>query len=237
MSKMKNMKLITGGFIVGAIFFSGVSFASNNAIKLNAFFGVKLIQNGIDKTPTDKKPFIVDGSTYVPLRTVSELTGVNITWDGKNSAVILGKKIEGDTLNSPSNVKKTNESVKFTVAQNQKMVINSKEYGSKGQMLKADFADNYYNNETSIFSYDLNAQYSTLTLGIGLDDESWGSPTRILTFKDQDGTIIKQFTVGMGSIEEAIELNVKGVVRLDLEISNLQGGLSYIDLISPTLSK
>jgi hypothetical protein len=140
-------------------------------------------------------------------------------------------------LPSSSNVKKTTDAVKFSVAQDNKMVINKKDYGSKGQMLKADFQGSYYRGETATFSYDLNAQYSTLTLGIGLDDQSWGTPTRTLTFMNQDGIKIKQMTIGKGSVEEGIVLNVKGIVRLDIEVSNLEGGLSYIDLISPILTK
>lgn len=237
MSKIKNLKLITGGFIAGTVFFSGVAYSANNAVKLDAFFGIKLIQNGIDKTPEDNKPFIVNGTTYIPLRTASELTGVDVTWDSKNRAILLGKKVEGTPLPVPSNIKTTADSVKFSFAQNQKMVINKKAYGSKGQVISADYQDNYYNGETATFSYDLNAQYSTLTLGIGLDDGSFDNPTRTLTFMDQDGVKIKQVTIGNGSVEEGIELNVKGVVRLDIEVSNLEYGLSDIDLINPTLKK
>ncbi|WP_308636021.1 stalk domain-containing protein [Paenibacillus silvisoli] len=237
MSKGKNVKFISVGFIAGAVFFSGVSYAANNATQLKAFFGVKLIQNGIDKTPEDKKPFIVDGTTYVPLRTASELTGVDIAWDGKNSAVIIGKKVEGVALPVPSNVVATTNAVTFSFAQNQKMIINNKTYGNKGQVLVADFQDNFYRGETATFSYDLNAQYATLTFGIGMDDESFNGPTRTLTFKDQDGVLVKQVTVGMGSVQEGIELNVRGIVRLDIEISNLESGLSIIDIINPVLKR
>ncbi|SFJ44736.1 NPCBM/NEW2 domain-containing protein [Paenibacillus sp. UNC496MF] len=233
MSKSKKFRLITGGFIVGALFFSGVSYASSNAKQINAFFGVKLIQNGIDKTPTNNMPFIVNGTTYVPLRTASELTGVDITWDGKNSSVIIGKKVVGTSLPVPSNIKKSGSILMVTTAQNQKMNINNKSYGNKGQVLTADNPG--VEDAPATISYDLNAQYSKLILGVGMDDESYDA-TRTLTFKDQDGSVIKQVTIGKGSVQEGLELNVKGVLRLDIEISSTQIGSAVIDLINPVLT-
>lgn len=237
MSRMKNFKLVVGGFIVGAIFFSGASYAANNSVKLDAFLGVKLIQNGIDKTPEDKKPFIVNGTTYVPLRTAGELIGVDVTWDGKNSAVIIGKKIEGTPLPNPTNIFKKPNYIEASIGQNQKMTINEKSYGNKGQIIEANTSDHMSTDIVATFSYELNGQYTSLTLGVGMDDESYGDPTRTLTFRDQDGNILRQVTIGNGSIEEGMEIDVKGVTRLDIEVTNLNDGLAVIDLISPTLSK
>jgi hypothetical protein len=104
MSKTKNLKLVASGFVLGAIFFGGISYAATEAVKLDAFYGVKIIQNGIDKTPTENKPFIVDGSTYIPLRAAAELLGVAINWDGDSSAVVLGEKISGTPLGAPNSV-------------------------------------------------------------------------------------------------------------------------------------
>ncbi|CAN7740810.1 stalk domain-containing protein [Paenibacillus sp. LjRoot153] len=59
------------------------------------------------------KPFIVDGSTYVPLRLVSELLETDIQWDGENNSVILGKKVEGTPLGSPFKVLKGNDNINF----------------------------------------------------------------------------------------------------------------------------
>ncbi|MCU6792100.1 copper amine oxidase N-terminal domain-containing protein [Paenibacillus sp. WQ 127069] len=95
MSKIKNLKLVSYGFILGAMFFGGISYAASEAVRLDAYYGVKIFLNGIDKTPTENKPFIVDGSTYVSLRAVADLLGVPINWDGDYIVVQLGKRIEG----------------------------------------------------------------------------------------------------------------------------------------------
>ncbi|MDQ0917026.1 hypothetical protein [Paenibacillus sp. V4I5] len=49
MSKLKSLKLIISGFLLGAVMFGGVSYAASGSVNLSAYFGVKIIQNGIDK--------------------------------------------------------------------------------------------------------------------------------------------------------------------------------------------
>jgi hypothetical protein len=234
MSKLKNVRMLTCGFLIGAVCFSGIAYAAD-AMKLDAYFGVKLIHNGIDKTPDVKKPFIVDGSTYVPLRVVSEILGTPIEWDGANNAVVLGQKVDGEPLPAPSSIDKD---VSDKLVNNEDMVIGGKSYGSKGTKI-------YTNNYAAIIrkplvttvKYDLNAQYSTLTVTLGMDDKDNSDATRTISFKDQDGKVIKQLVLSKGAVQEAVKLSVKGVLQLSVEISNIDSGRAYIDLINPVLSK
>jgi hypothetical protein len=231
--KLRGVKGFIVGFISSALLTSGIAYAAD-AVKLDAYFGVKLIQNGIDKTPEDKKPFIVDGTTYVPLRAVSELLGADITWDGANNAVVLGQKVEGEPLPAPSGVEKD---VKDKFIQNDKFVINGKQYGTGTKIYTEYPVVTFRRQEKTTIKYDLNAQYSTLTLGIGMDDQDFSDATRTVSFKDQDGKVLKQVVLGKGAIHEAVKIDVKGVLQLNLEISNIDSGRGYIDLINPVLSK
>lgn len=45
---------------------------------------------------SDKEPFIVDGTTYVPIRLVSEATGATVDWDGTLGRVIITTKASVD---------------------------------------------------------------------------------------------------------------------------------------------
>lgn len=63
--------------------------------KLDAVFrDIKIFLFGEEITPTDAngkvvEPFIVDGTTYVPLRAIGEAFGLNVDWDGDASAINL----------------------------------------------------------------------------------------------------------------------------------------------------
>ena len=57
--------------------------------------GIRLVVDGKTVTPTDSdgapvEPFILDGSTYLPLRAVAGALGVAVDWDGSTSTAYLG---------------------------------------------------------------------------------------------------------------------------------------------------
>jgi len=64
-------------------------YAAPTTKTLKALFnGIKISYNGQIKTD-EKEPFIVDNTTYVPLRMVAELVGKNVTWDGVNKQILI----------------------------------------------------------------------------------------------------------------------------------------------------
>ncbi|MDQ0888781.1 hypothetical protein QFZ81_003869 [Paenibacillus sp. V4I9] len=239
----KSMKGFVLGFSCCALLTSGIAYAAD-AVKLDAFFGVKLMQNGIDKTPQedDLKPFIANGRTYVPLKAVGDLLGVDVNWDGANTAVIIGGKIEGTPLSVPNSVKNGNEGYAvYAVSQNQPMTINGKSYGSKGFKFYTEHNDFHDTKDLNLkFTYNLNAQYSKLTFSIGMDDvKAESDESRTVAFTNQDGKVINSFLLSKGSIQEAITINVKGVTELNIEVSS--GGTNSfeyptVDLINPVLN-
>lgn len=70
--------------------------AADGAKTLKAVFrNIQIVVNG--KTLiSDKEPFIVDGTTYVPIRLVSEATGATVDWDGAQGRVIITTKATMD---------------------------------------------------------------------------------------------------------------------------------------------
>lgn len=64
-------------------------YAAPTTKTLKAIFnGIKISYNGQIKTD-EKEPFIVDDTTYVPIRMVGELVGKTVTWDGVNKQIII----------------------------------------------------------------------------------------------------------------------------------------------------
>ncbi len=61
------------------------------------YVGVNLVVNGTAITPKDAngnsvEPFIVDGTTYLPVRAVAEALGQEVGWDGNTKTVYIGKQ-------------------------------------------------------------------------------------------------------------------------------------------------
>ena len=61
------------------------------------YVGVNLVVNGTTITPKDAdgnivEPFIVDGTTYLPVRAVAEALGQEVGWDGNTKTVYIGEQ-------------------------------------------------------------------------------------------------------------------------------------------------
>ncbi|MED0681072.1 stalk domain-containing protein [Aneurinibacillus thermoaerophilus] len=111
MSKAKDIKLLSAGFLAGAIFCSGAAYAASS-IKVD-FLPLKYYFDGEQKT-TSKPGFIYNGTAYVPLRFFSESLGKEVEWDPKTLSIYVGKKTtltknvdeDGDGLNSQDEIEK-----------------------------------------------------------------------------------------------------------------------------------
>jgi hypothetical protein len=99
--KTKTAGTFAAGIIIGALVFGGAgALASSGSRTLTAVYGD--IQIYIDKeriTPKDVtgktvEPFAVDGTTYLPIRAISEAFGKEVSWDGGTSSVYIGEQPE-----------------------------------------------------------------------------------------------------------------------------------------------
>ena len=82
--------------------------ASYNDIKIT-LDGERLIPK--DPNGNVIEPFIVDGTTYLPLRAVAEAVGLNVGWDGNTSTVILtsdGNQEQIPSVTPSDNYSRTN---------------------------------------------------------------------------------------------------------------------------------
>jgi hypothetical protein len=91
---MKKLRVGLIGFLMGAMFFSSVAYA---ATKIEVtFLPLKYYFDGIQKlAPEDQQGFVYKGTTYVPLRFVSEALEKEVGYEGKTKSIYVGKQPEG----------------------------------------------------------------------------------------------------------------------------------------------
>lgn len=91
------MKKFISGIIIGAILTTSVTALASTTKSIQAIYSVKrLIVNGVDTGKGDTA-FVSNGTTYVPLRTVSDALGHEISWDSNTKTIYI------NTGNSNSN--------------------------------------------------------------------------------------------------------------------------------------
>ena len=79
-----------------------------------AYRGIKITLNDEEITPRDAtgsvvEPFIIDGTTYLPVRAVSDALGLNVEWDGANFTVKLSEPAEVVSLVPTADPEQTSE--------------------------------------------------------------------------------------------------------------------------------
>lgn len=92
MKKIKIIITVTALVLVLAI---SVSASTNTVDKTLTYRDIKITLYGKELTPTDAagnstEPFIMDGSTYLPVRAIASAIGLDVGWDGDTNTVILG---------------------------------------------------------------------------------------------------------------------------------------------------
>jgi len=89
------------GFIAGicasVLLCSSAVFAESIEKTVTAVYNnIKIMIDGEEVTPKDVngnvvEPFIIDGTTYLPVRAVASLLGKDVNWDGNTNTVYIGK--------------------------------------------------------------------------------------------------------------------------------------------------
>ena len=97
MKNPRNIRSFLCGMLATALLVGlvGPAVAASHVNKQLYYNDIKVRLNGkvLDlKDANGKKvePFIIDGTTYLPVRAVGEALGLNVSWDGSTSTVILG---------------------------------------------------------------------------------------------------------------------------------------------------
>lgn len=83
------MKGLIVGLTIGTMLSGTIAWAAGTQIEV-AFQNFKYMFDGVEKVPSEGKSFIYEGTTYVPIRFVSEALGKPVEWDEANETIWIG---------------------------------------------------------------------------------------------------------------------------------------------------
>lgn len=84
----KKVFLVLGAVLIILIAAINPACAASNVKTVQAYQGVKIIYNGQELADTSPS-YIINGTTYIPLRILMTSFGKGVQWDGTNSKVII----------------------------------------------------------------------------------------------------------------------------------------------------
>ncbi|MFZ5968867.1 MAG: stalk domain-containing protein [Bacillota bacterium] len=205
--------------------------------KITVYYDVvkTIMIDGVEKTPTDQKPFIYEGTTYVPLRFVSESLGKKVSWDEKTGTIYIGETPTQAQI--PGKTYLTDLGISYYSNMHLYRIDNRTESAFNRDMdASNDFSDGFimsmkidpitakvetfskgisvkmYENMSSL-TYPLSKKYSQLTGFVGFDE----------TMNDKDETVnsyIVRFIVD-NELKKEIELKKNSHAEyIDIDVSN-----------------
>ena len=87
--KKHDLKVFTSGVMATVLTMSGATLAFSETARksiIAEYNNIKIYVDG-KLVQTSSEPFVVNGTTYLPVRTVGEAVGKSVTWDSATQSV------------------------------------------------------------------------------------------------------------------------------------------------------
>ena len=227
----------TKGFVIGVAvrlvfcFMLTPALAQSVTKQINAYYNdIKIMLNGQELIPKDAagkvvEPFISDGTTYLPVRALSEALGLAVSYDGKTSTVYLGANPE---IGQPTIWLKEMKTLVYNWTVNSNIANND---GSR------PFKDNRGNSHSNYLmggtvTFALDGQYSNFTGKLALDEsnKSTSGIYRLAVYLDDELAFAsKEITAGVDPFD--FEVPLTGALRMKINIEYKNGNFWQV---SPT---
>lgn len=151
-------------------------------------------------------PVSYNGTTYVPIRAVSNMLGIDVDWDGPSNTVLLGKTGTAKDFIEDLEPYYTSGVHRYTAKDATSRTIAGKKYST--YMVKSSGRTDY------CARYDLGGKYTTLTFS-AYTEESMSGGNYIQLFGDND-ELIANLEITPEALPETYTVDLTGVTQLTI---------------------
>ena len=236
---------------------SGGVFAKQISEKAELFYhDIKIYIDGAEIVPKDAnnnvvEPFTMNGTTYLPVRAISNAFGKDVEWDGSTQSVYIGKKDQTKPDNYLDRIqyndyKECDSGSDFTIINGTINDFNNNVYTNGLLFWINDWRPVSSDPDEAqvLISYPLNSQYKKLNGKIVLpksyDISTWGKNNAHAEGTDVwfygDNKLLYKATNVTSSMPFSLDIDVKGVNQLTIKIK-AQGDGAHAALTDLALYK
>ena len=240
---MKNRERLKGfitGIIVATIITSA-GFAASNGKMIEVFYGtIKDIKiNQVSKMSTgDLAPFVYKGSTFVPLRYISDNLGLPVKWDNQTKVIHIGEMPgENETY--------IGDGIDYMNYQ-EGMDWNYFAYNYNSEKPMKDNIGNEYSNycilrvgtrSWNYLEFPTNGQYKRFKANLALTDEYKNTKGTLKFEIFADDKLVYEKTMQAGEMPENIDVAINSAIKVKFKLSNPESGGVELGLFNPRFIK
>lgn len=201
------------------------AFAAGGLQQIKAYINrdITIKLDGQVKTMADEQgarvyPISYDGTTYVPIRAVSSMLGIDVAWDQASYSVLLGKTgTAKDFIETFEPYSKKGGCTDYQISDSRRETIAGKQY------------DHYisfygYSVDNRLY-YDLGGDYKTLSFDAYFDS-TYDDPATIYVYGDND-TLLATYDIVGSNLPTSYSVDVRGVQQLVIK-AEIHGALLYL---------
>lgn len=224
---MKNRKLFLYTIVVAITLICAIAVTAAAAVTskmIEVFYGVSVyvddsLLDTRDANGNQVEAFIYNGTTYLPVRAVSEAVGKNVQWDGQTRSVYLGKH-NGE---KPAVWLKDLDPFSMSGA----VTFTESETANDGKTYHNTIRASVGKN-----SYVLNGQYGKITGTIGiLYEKRTASPEAYAPLKIYgDDVLLYETVIRGGELPKEFSVDLTGVLQMRIEFDGYWEGYSVPDV-------
>lgn len=165
----------------------------------------RIIIDGADKSnvPEDSKPFIYNGSTYVPLRYIGEAMGKKVLWDGDTKSIYINDEGNSreDVPFASQGYEKSDENI-YLDSDTNVVQLNSGDLGERKRSI----------------TFNLNGLAKNVLGTVDMSDTKVNSVEGKVVFYDQNDKVLYQTPMMRNSTAPIpFDFSVSGVLQLRVE--------------------
>ena len=243
--RIQNQSKQTRSFLMGMVTMLLIvslaipAFAAYNQALTVTYNDIKIKVNGQYFTPKDVngrvvEPFIYQGTTYLPVRGVSQAVGYQVSWDQATQTVSLSNG-GNSSYNNPTTPSVPSTPVSTNLVDTLQPFSYTDDYwfdtypstGSESVVMggisykNALQMDGIQRNNNYV-SYNLSGSYTSLGGMVGIVDGSGGNMSKpdgpqVVSIYG-DGTLLKSIELPLGGLPVTFSVNFSGVSELKFEI-------------------
>ncbi len=241
----KRLQGLVAGILIGAMFASGTVFAKQVSETAEIFYNnIKIYVDGGEVVPKDAngktvEPFIMNGTTYLPVRAISNAFDKDVEWDGATQSVYIGKKDHTRPDNYLDRIqyndyKESRQGCIFEIITEDIIDYNNNiytnglllyNYGDRSNLSIEDDSD----GANMILSYPLNSQYKQLNGKIVLpktvNAKTWKKGSLLTQSQTDiwlygDGKLLYKATAVTPTMPFSFEVDTTGVNQLTIKMKS-----------------